>query len=70
MIYIINKAVLNYVKSRKKNLTIARIDDKKAYDMFLHSWISACLSIFSIANNIRKLISASNKDMESRSLLQ
>ena len=38
LIYI-DRAVIREVKSRKKNLAMAWIDYKKAYDMVPHSWI-------------------------------
>ena len=42
----INRAVIRAVKSRKKNLAMAWIDYKKAYDMAPHSWIKECLDLF------------------------
>ena len=34
-----DRAVIIEVKSRKKNLAVALIDYKKAYDMVSHSWV-------------------------------
>ena len=44
----IDKAVIREVKSRKKNLAMAWIDYKKAYDMVPHSWIKECLDLFGV----------------------
>ena len=46
-------AVMKEVKSRNKNLAIAWIDYKKAYDMVPHSWIIECLDLFGVAENIK-----------------
>ena len=35
----IDRAVIKEVKSRNKNLAMAWVDYKKAYDMVPHSWI-------------------------------
>jgi len=45
---LINKAILE-AKSRKKNLTTAWIDYKKAFDSVPHDWILKCLSIYKIS---------------------
>ena len=44
----IDRAVIREVKSRKKNLTMAWIDYKKAYDMVLYSWIKEYLELLRI----------------------
>jgi len=46
---LINKAILEEVKSRKKTLTTAWIDSKKAFDSVPHDWIFKCLSIYKIS---------------------
>ena len=51
----IDRAVIREVKSRKKNLAVAWIDYKKAYDMVPHSWIKECLDLFEVAENIKTL---------------
>ena len=38
----IDRTVIREVKSRNKNLAMAWIDYKKAYDMVPHSWIIEC----------------------------
>ena len=52
----IYKAVIKDVKSRKKNLAMALIDYKKAYDMVPHSWIIECLDLFGVTENIKSLL--------------
>ena len=52
----IDRAVIKEVKSRNKNLTMAWIDYKKAYDMVPHSWIIECLDLFGVAENIKSLL--------------
>ena len=42
----IDGAVIKEVKSRNKNLAMAWIDYKKAYDMVPHSWLIECLELF------------------------
>ena len=52
----IDKAVIKEVKSRNKNLAMAWIDYKKAFDMVPHSWIIECLDLFGVAKNIKSLL--------------
>ena len=52
----VDRAVIKEVKSRNKNLAMAWIDYKKAYDMVPHSWIIECLDLFGVAENIRNLL--------------
>ena len=40
---------------------MAWIDYKKAYDMVPHSWISECLEMFGIANNVQDFLNNSMK---------
>ena len=51
----IDRAVIREVKSRKKNLAMAWIDYKKAYDMVPHSWIKKYIEFFGVAENIAGL---------------
>ena len=44
------------MKSRNKNLAMALIDCKKAYDMIPHSRIIECLDLFGVAENIKSLL--------------
>ena len=52
----IDRAVIKEVKSGNKNLAMAWIDYKKAYDMVPHSWIIECLDFFGVAENIKSLL--------------
>ena len=52
----IDSAVIKEVKSRNKNLAMAWIDYKKAYDMVPHSKIIECLDLFGVAENIKSLL--------------
>ena len=42
--------------SRNKNLAMAWIGYKKAYDMVPHSWIIECLDLFGAAENFKSLL--------------
>ena len=48
--------VIKEVKSRNKNLAMAWIDYKEAYDMVPHSWVIDCLDFFGVAENIESLL--------------
>ena len=52
----IDRAVIKEVKSRNKNLAMAWIDHKKAYDMVPHLWIIESLYLFGVAENIKSLL--------------
>ena len=52
----IDRAVTREVKSKKKNLAMAWIDYKSAYDMVLDSSIKECLDLFAVAENIKTLL--------------
>ena len=54
---IINKEILKTAKTQKKNLFMAYIDYKKAFDSVPHSWIIACLKSYGIAENIIQFLS-------------
>ena len=57
----IDREVIREVTSRNKNLAMAWIDYKKAYDMVPHSWIIECLDLFRVAENIKSLLLNSMK---------
>ena len=44
----IDRAVIKEVKSRNKNVAMAWIDYKKAYDMIPHLWIIECLDLLNL----------------------
>ena len=52
----IDRAAIKEVRSRNKNLAMALIDYKKAYDMVPHSWIIEGLDLFGVAENIKSLL--------------
>ena len=52
----VDMVVIGEVKSRKKNLAMAWIDYKKAYDIVPHSWSKKCLELFGVAENIKSLL--------------
>lgn len=47
---LINKAIIDEVNTRKKNLTTAWIDYKKAFDSVPHDWMLKCLDLQNITN--------------------
>ena len=49
---LVDKTILADCKKRHKNLMMAWIDYKKAYDMVPHSWIIECLGLYGISNRI------------------
>ena len=55
-LHYIDGSVIKEVKSRNKNLGMAWIDYKKAYDMVPHSWIIEYLDLFGAAENIKSLL--------------
>ena len=56
---LIDKAVLQEVKRMKRNLSVAWIDYKKAYDMVPHSWIQEVLHMMKVAGNVTGLLESS-----------
>ena len=58
----IGKLTLKEAKNRKKNLAMAWMDYKKAFEMVPpHSWILECMDLFGIAENIKRLLMTSMK---------
>ena len=55
-LFCIDRAVIKEVESRNKNLAMAWVDYKKAYNMVPHSWIIECLDLFGVAENIKSLL--------------
>ena len=52
----IDQHILNVSKTRRKNLAMACIDYKKAYDMVKKSWIINCLKMYKISDEIINFI--------------
>ena len=48
----IDQHILNESKTRRKNLAMAWIDYKKAYDMVPQSWIINCLKMYKISREV------------------
>ena len=61
---LIDETVLRDCKKRHTNQAMTWIDYEQAYDMVPHSWISECLEMFGIANNVQDFL---NNSMKSRS---
>ena len=53
---LIDKVVLKEVKRFRKNVAMAYIDYKKAYDMVPHSWILEMMEVKWVAKNVGSLI--------------
>ena len=56
---LIDKMVLRDARRGRKNLAMAWIDYKKAYDMVPHSWLLESLDLFGVAGNIVGLLERS-----------
>ncbi|XP_068689739.1 uncharacterized protein [Montipora foliosa] len=56
---LLDKAILKNCRRRLKNLSMAWIDYKKAYDMVPHSWIVKCLEMVGAAKNMISIVSNS-----------
>ena len=59
----IDQHILSESKTRRKNLAMAWIDNKKAYDMVPHSWRINCLKMYKISNEVINFI---DKTMKTR----
>ena len=57
----IDKMILKEVKHRRKNLSMAWVDYRKAYDMIPHSWLIECLTALKVNQNVRNLLSETMK---------
>ena len=53
---LIDKVILQDCKKGHKNLAMAWVDYRKAYDLVPHSWILECLELSQISENIKKFI--------------
>ena len=56
---LIDKSILADCKRKHKNLAMAWVDYKKAYDMVPHSWIIECLKLTHLAENIINFVKKS-----------
>ena len=57
----IDQHILNESKTRRENLAMAWIDDKKAYDMLPQSWILHCLKLYKISHEVINFIEQTMK---------
>ena len=57
----IDQHILNESKIRRKNLAMAWVDYKKAYDMVPHSWIINSLKMYKISHGIMNFIEKTMK---------
>ena len=57
----IDQHILNESKTRRKNLAMAWIDYKKAYDMVPQSWIIHCLKMYKISHEVINFIEQTMK---------
>ena len=57
----IDKMILRQVRMRNKNLAVAWINYKKAYDMSPHSWIVEYVGMVGVSEQINDLLSDSMK---------
>ena len=53
---LIDKAVLKKAKRCKRNLSMAWVDYRKAYDLVPHSWLLKIMDLTKVAGNLGKLI--------------
>ena len=53
---LIEKAVLKDCKKRHTNLSMAWIDNRKAYDLVPHSQVNECMEMFGKAKNLRTFL--------------
>eukprot|EP00795_Rhopilema_esculentum_P003517 gene3517-biopygen1669 len=56
---LVDKTILADCKRRHKNLAMAWVDYKKAYDMVPHSWIIECLRLYRVSDNVVNFIERS-----------
>ena len=57
----IDRMLLQEAKRRIKNLAMACIDFRKAYDLVPHSWILECLENLGVSEDIRRIVKESMK---------
>ena len=51
-LFYIDQHILNEIKPRRKNLAMAWINNKKAYDIVPHSWIINSLKMYKISHEL------------------
>ena len=53
---LINKTILEDCRRRQRNLSMAWIDYRKAFDSVPHSWISRCLELYKVDATLREFL--------------
>ena len=53
---LINKTILEDCKRRQRNLSMAWIDYRKAFDSVPHSWITRCLELYKVDDTLREFL--------------
>ena len=53
---LINKTILEDCKRRQRNLSMAWIDYRKAFDSVPHSWINRCLELYKVDDTLREFL--------------
>ena len=66
---LVNKMILEDCRTRKKNLSTAWIDYKKAFDSVPHSWIMKCMEIYKICPVVTQFITAAMRTWKSTLVL-
>ena len=61
---LINQAKLEEVRTKKKSLTTAWVDYKKAFDSVLHDWIMKCLTMYKISPVLIDFLEQNMKKVE------
>ena len=56
---LVDKTILADCKKRHKNLTMAWVDYKKAYDMVPHSWILECMRLYGVSDSVTNFLKRS-----------
>lgn len=63
--FLVNKMILEDRRTRKKNLSTAWIDYKKAFDSVPHSWIMKCMETYKICPVVTQFITAAKRTWKS-----
>ena len=56
---LVDRTILADCKKRHKNLTMAWVDYKKAYDMVPHSWILECMRLYGVSDSVTNFLKRS-----------
>ena len=62
---VIDEHILKESKTKRKNLAMAWLDNKKAYDMLPQSWILHCLKMYKISHEAINLHRTDHENLES-----